>query len=139
MRRRTRARELALQFLYSQDVRDEDLRAELGTFLKDAGAGAAIRAYAEALVEGVSAHRDELDKTIRDLAANWSLERIARIDRNILRLAAFEILYGDDVPPKVAINEAIELGKRYSTAQSGAFINGILDKVQQYRTSPDPP
>jgi transcription antitermination factor NusB len=72
----------------------------------------------------------EIDTLLRKVARNWGLERMAVVDRNILRMATWEMLYSRDVPPKVAINEAIELGKRYSTANSGAFVNGILDRIR---------
>ena len=80
-------------------------------------------------MDGVVEHRDELDGVIRGVAQNWEIARMAVIDRNVLRMAAYELLHCPDIPPKVAINEAIELGKRFSTQNSGAFINGILDKI----------
>jgi N utilization substance protein B len=83
------------------------------------------------LVAGVKKHRPEIDKLLSRVAENWRLDRMAAIDRNILRLGAYEILHRPEVPPKVAINEALELAKRYSTAQSSRFVNGILDKVLQ--------
>jgi N utilization substance protein B len=91
------------------------------------------RAFALRLVQGVRERWDELDATIRGVAQNWDIARMAVIDRNVLRLATYELLFCRDIPPKVAINEAIELGKRYSTANSGAFINGILDKIKSHR------
>jgi N utilization substance protein B len=139
MRRRTRARELALQFLYTLDVRGADARNELDRFLDDSGASRAARRFATELVDGVLANRADLDRRITATAEHWSLERIALVDRNILRLAAFEILHREDTPVRVALNEAIELGKRYSTAQSGAFINGILDKIKDARSFPPEP
>src|SRR5574342_533568 len=116
MRRRTRARELALQFLYQLDVRGAEIREEL-----------------EEIVKGVLAPRAELDAVIVKVAQNWTLDRMPPVDRNILRLASFELLHCQDIPVGVALNEAIELGKRYSTAQSGSFINGILDQVREAR------
>jgi N utilization substance protein B len=143
MRRRTRARELALQFLYTLEVRGVDARAELDDFLIDAGASRIARSFATELVDGVLRERPALDAAIGATATHWSLSRMPPVDRTILRLGAFELLHSADVPPKVALNEAIELGKRYSTAQSGAFINAILDKLKSRRTLPaeptDPP
>lgn len=135
MRSRTRARELALQFLFQVDVQGPDLRRDLEPFLDDAlenrAGGAEARSYAIRLVDGVLAHQAEIDRLIRDAARNWDLERMAGVDRNVLRLGCYELLHEDDVPVKVAINEAIELGKRYSTEASGAFVNGILDRIRK--------
>ena len=133
MRRRTRARELALQFLYTVDVKGVSARDELDDFLTASGASRVARSFATQLVDGVLAHRDELDARISVLAERWSLQRIAAVDRNILRLGGYELLHSSDVPVRVALNEAIELGKRYSTAQSGAFVNGILDQIRAGR------
>src|SRR5262245_20718377 len=133
MRRRTRARELALQFLYQLDVRGAEIREELEEFLKDSGASRAARRFATEIVKGVLGHKDELDAVIMKVAQNWTLDRMPPVDRNILRLASFELLHCEDIPVGVALNEAIELGKRYSTAQSGSFINGILDQVREAR------
>jgi len=82
------------------------------------------------LVLGVLDHREELDRLIEQYSENWRLNRINVIDRNILRMALFELLYCQDIPPKVTINEAIDLGKRYGSEDSGSFINGILDRIQ---------
>ena len=88
-----------------------------------------MREYARFLVEGVIARQRDLDERITAVAEHWKLHRIAPVDRSILRLGLFELLESADVPPKVAINEAIELAKKYSTEQSGAFVNGILDQA----------
>jgi signal recognition particle GTPase len=85
--------------------------------------------YARELATGVIEHRRELDERISAAAQNWELKRLAVVDRNILRIAVFELLKKTDVPPRAALNEAIEIGKKYSTANSGAFINGVLDKI----------
>ena len=79
---------------------------------------------------GVLEHCEELDRLIEQYSENWRLDRIDVIDRNILRMALFELLYCEDIPPKVTINEAIDLGKRYGSEDSGSFINGILDRIQ---------
>jgi N utilization substance protein B len=135
MRVRTRARELALQFLFQLDFHDPDYREHLDAWLDDAlgdrpGADDA-RAYAVRLVDGVARHRPEIDRLLSQAARNWDLDRMAAVDRNALRLGVYELLWEDEVPMKVAINEAIELGKRYSTEASGAFINGILDRIRK--------
>ena len=133
MRRRTRARELALQFLYSLDVRGSEILDDLDDFLRDSGASRLARRFATELVHGVVKNQTELDAGIVRVAQHWSLERMPPVDRNILRLASFELLHCPEIPIGVALNEAIELGKRYSTAQSGAFVNGILDQVKAQR------
>lgn len=92
--------------------------------------------FALRLIEGTFEHWDEIDSSIQSVAQNWNISRMAVVDRNVLRLATYELLHCKDIPPKVAINEAIELGKRYSTSNSGEFINGILDKIMN-RTRPE--
>ena len=129
MKKRTRARELALQFLYQLDLRGDALLAEASESLRSEESDAETRKFAIRLIEGTFAHRDEVDQMIQEVAQNWNIARMAVVDRNVLRLATHELLHRNDIPPKVAINEAIELGKRYSTQNSGAFINGILDKI----------
>lgn len=93
-------------------------------------------AFAEALIAGVLEHQPRIDALISDVAENWRLDRMAAIDRNILRLGAYEMLFCPDVPTKVAINESLELAKRYSTAQSSRFVNGILDRLQAAEAAP---
>ena len=91
---------------------------------------AEMREFALRLIEGTRAHQKQVDEILVAVTRNWDLRRMAAIDRNILRMAIYELLHCADIPPKVTINEAIELGKRFSTANSGAFINGILDRVR---------
>ncbi len=136
MKKRSRARELALQFLYQLDLRGEELLPEAREFIRGEEKDAEASKFAQRLVEGTFEHRTEIDKMIQDVAQNWNISRMAVVDRNVLRLATFELLHCDDIPPKVAINEAIELGKRYSTSNSGAFINGILDKIMNRAKAP---
>jgi len=130
MRRRTRAREVALQALYQWEVRGEAFEADLEAFLAEWAPDREAADFARDLVLGCRMWREELDRVIADAARHWSLERMARVDRNILRLAAYELLHREDIPPKVSINEAVELAKRFSTADSGAFVNGILDRIK---------
>jgi N utilization substance protein B len=132
---RTRARELALQFLFQMDFQGADYRAELEPAL-DAELGGRdgapeAKAYAREVVDGVLAHREAIDALLRGAARNWELERMAAVDRNALRIGVYELLHRDDVPMRVAINEAIELAKKYSTEASGAFVNGILDRIRR--------
>jgi len=129
MKKRTRARELALQFLYQLDLRGGNLIEEAEETVHAAESDVETRKFALELIHGTNNHRGSIDEGIQAVAQNWNIARMAVIDRNVLRLAAFELLHSTEVPPKVAINEAIELGKRYSTQNSGAFINGILDKI----------
>lgn len=130
MKKRTRARELALQFLYQLDVRGKEILPELSAFLGTEERDPETLQYAKSLVQGVEEHRDVIDEHIRSVAQNWEIGRMAIIDRNVLRLATYELCHVADIPLKVAINEAIELGKRFSTQNSGGFINGVLDKVK---------
>jgi transcription antitermination factor NusB len=130
VKKRTRSRELALQFLYQLDLLGEEVLSDLPAFLREEEKSAEACRFARRLVEGTWAERDRLDVEIQSVAQNWQVSRMAVIDRNVLRLASYELLSCPDIPPTVAINEAIELGKRYSTEKSGAFINGILDKIK---------
>jgi transcription antitermination factor NusB len=129
MKKRTRAREVALQFLYQLDLRGDDLLDEARGFIRGEERDAETARFALRLVQGTFEHKEAIDRAIQAVAQNWNISRMAVVDRNVLRLATYELLHCDDIPPKVAINEAIELGKRYSTQNSGAFINGILDKI----------
>ena len=130
MKKRTRSRELALQFLYQIDLLGPQKLGDLTDFLREEGGDSETTAYARVLIEGTVDATPELDEEIQTVAQNWQIERMAVIDRNVLRMAAFELLHCEEIPPKVAINEGIELGKRFSTQNSGAFINGILDKIK---------
>jgi transcription antitermination factor NusB len=133
LRKRTRARELALQALYQLDLRGPEVLGQVDRVLAGDTAEPEVRRFARQLVDGCWAHREDLDARIATVADNWEIHRMAVVDRNILRLASYELLFLDDVPPKVAINEAIDLAKRYSTADSGAFVNGILDRIRLER------
>ncbi len=130
LRNRTKARELALKFLYQVDLRGIETLQELDEFLAVGSHAEEIVGFARDLVHGVTKMKDEIDVQIQDVARNWDLHRMAAIDRNVLRLAVFEMNRRDDIPDKVSINEAIDLGKKYSTKSSGAFINGILDRIR---------
>ncbi len=91
---------------------------------------AAVRLFADPLIRGCLEHREESDVIIQKYAANWSLHRIAAVDRNVLRLAIFEMFHRDDIPPVVSINEAVDIAKKFSTEDSGKFVNGLLDRVK---------
>jgi transcription antitermination factor NusB len=130
MKKRTRARELALQFLYMLDLCGAELLDEARDFLRQEESDKTSREFALHLIRGTAEHRAEIDELIREVAQNWEIKRMAAIDRNVLRMATFELLHCPDIPLKVSINEAIELGKRFSTQNSGGFINGVLDKIK---------
>lgn len=140
MSRRTRGREVALQVLYQIDLNPAVDPAQTARFMQRRLKDAKLIAFARSLVEGVRAHQTEIDERISAVAENWRIDRMAVTDRTILRLGAFEILYlASDVPRKVAINEALELAKRYSTAQSSRFVNGILDRIAPEGSEPPAP
>jgi len=126
---RRRSREAALQVLYALDVVDGDIDATFTAFWKNFDPREDTREFALFLTEGSWSRKEEIDAAIMQHSANWSLARMARVDRNILRIAAYELLYCDDIPPKVTLNEAIDLAKLYGSENSGAFINGILDAL----------
>jgi len=90
---------------------------------------AEVRKFSEELVSGTLLHLDEIDRKIQDVAAHWKMDRMASVDRNIMRFAVFELLYRDDIPPAVTINEALEIAKKYSSSEAASFINGLLDKI----------
>ncbi len=135
MRMRTRARELALQFLFQVDFQGDGYVEDLDRFLDEQLWGkegtTEAKIYARELVRGVIEHREAIDELLAKAASNWELDRMAAIDRNALRIGCYELLHNDDIPTKVAINEAIELGKRFSTEASGGFVNGILDRIRK--------
>lgn len=126
---RRKSRELALQALYQEELAGSDFRLDFEEFCVHFQVSKKAIPYARRLVEGVQQQREPINQRISRFAENWRLERMSVIDRNILRLAVFEIYFQDDVPISVAINEAVEIAKRYSTDDSGPFINGILDAM----------
>ena len=128
MRLETLARELALKALYQQDLLTVRSMEDLRSFCTEYG-DAKSAAFAMELVAGCLAHQEAVDAVIRETAQNWELERMATTDRNILRLGVFELLFYQQTPPKVAINEAIELAKKFSTENSPTFVNGVLDRI----------
>ena len=132
MGKRRKARELALQLLYQLDVQGEGSPVpHLDEFWTRHPVDVEVRDFAEALVRGTKIHEAKIDELISQYAQHWELERMAVVDRNILREGIFEILWADDVPPKVAINEALEVAKKFSTQESSRFINGILDRIHK--------
>ncbi len=130
MRKRTLAREVALQLLYQLDLRGTDVLNELDDLLREASTDAEVVDFARETVVGTWEHRARIDESIASVATNWDLPRMAAVDRNILRLATYELCFCEDIPPLVSINEAIEMAKKFSTKNSGPFVNGILDNVR---------
>jgi N utilization substance protein B len=154
--KRREARERALQFLFQHDFNTpENLDEALAEFWATQRANthaekldaptwgektelppptadeAAIQLFADPLIRGVLEHREKIDAEIQKHAKNWSLQRMAAVDRNVLRLAVFEMLFREDIPPIVSINEAVDIAKKFSTHDSGKFVNGILDQVRK--------
>jgi N utilization substance protein B len=127
---RSRCRELALQFLYQAEFSGPRGAAEVAIFWQHFRKGNKTPPYLLELVEGVAAHLEELDAQIARHSEHWRLERMAAVDRNLLRLATYELLYQQQIPPKVVINEAVELAKLYGSEDSGGFVNGILDRIR---------
>jgi transcription antitermination factor NusB len=141
MRKRTQAREFTLQILYQHEMNPQDPEQILQGFWQEhADVTEDIRNFTKTLVLGTMVNRSRIDEVITRYAENWDLCRMAAIDRNILRFATYEILYCEDIPPKVTINEAVNIAKKYSQEDSGKFVNGVLDKINhQEKTSKAPP
>ncbi len=130
--RRRKAREAALQFLYQLDLRGEsDAAASSEEFWSRHAMDADGRAFADELVQGTKRREAEIDGMIVRFAEHWDLERMAVVDRNILRLGVYEMLWHPEVPAKVTINEAIEIAKKFGTRESSRFINGMLDRIHK--------
>jgi N utilization substance protein B len=127
---RRKARERALQALFFADLSRYDTREALALFRTHFNPAEPILPFFTALTDGVVVHRGELDGIIERFSKHWKLGRMSCVDRNILRMAVFEMLSCPDIPAKVSINEAIEIGKKFGAEESGAFINGILDSVR---------
>jgi len=128
---RRRARVLALQALYRMDLTKEGPDSTLSLLWRDLSVKGDTRRFAEECVRGVWRDRHRIDSLIRRHSEHWRLERMAFVDRNILRLGVYELIHHPEIPARVVINEAVELGKRFSTEASGAFINGVLDQIRK--------
>jgi N utilization substance protein B len=125
-------REAAVQFLYQLDThKPAEVDKALEEFWKQNEAKQNVRDFANDLLRGTLEKKAEIDAKIASLADNWDFERLALVDRNILRLALYEMLFRPEIPPVVSINEAIEIAKKFSTAESGKFVNGLLDRVKK--------
>lgn len=131
MGKRREGREAAVQFLFAHELHAEHSVEEQSEFWGIHNAKASVRAYAESLIKGVLEHLPQIDQIIVPVVRNFRIERLANVDRNILRLAIYELLYVPDVPAPVIINEAIEIAKNLGAGESGSFVNGILHKIAQ--------
>jgi N utilization substance protein B len=143
MGNRRKSRELAMQALFYIDMNQNDANASLERFCVNFNPSKKARPFFLKLVNGVIQEKSEIDSIIEKFSDNWKISRMSCVDRNIIRIAVYELLYCQDIPPKVSINEAIDVGKKFGTEVSGAFINGILDSVQtalkkkEIKTKPD--
>lgn len=132
MSARSKARKRALDILFQADVRGDDVAVTLAAEAKRAASEPAREAswlYARELVDGVIDHRDEIDEQIATHSRDWKLERMPAVDRAVLRIGVWELLYNDEIPAAVAIDEAVELAKEFSTDDSGSFVHGVLARV----------
>lgn len=130
MRKRTQGREIALQILYQYEMNPESMEPLIQSYWENQHEiDPEVREFAEKLVQGTVEHLKEIDPIISAAADHWQLERMAVIDRNVMRSATYELLFMDDIPPKVTINEAVNLAKKFSQIESGKFVNGVLDKI----------
>lgn len=128
---RRQARERAMQALFFMDIQKNMSLEMFERYCECFSLSEALVPFLRMLVSGVLARKTEIDTVIERFSDNWKLSRMACVDRNIMRVAVFELLHCADIPPKVTINEAIDVGKKYGTEESGAFINGILDSIHQ--------
>lgn len=136
MRRRSRAREFALQILYQMDITHDNCDESLSNFWQaysEKHIDEDLKNFTTDLVKGVANNLSIIDAKISQYATNWQLKRMAVVDRNILRMSCFELMFRDDIPPKVSINEAVELAKKYSGPEAGKFVNAISDKIKSER------
>jgi N utilization substance protein B len=131
MGRRRKARESALQILFQLEFNKPRIEKAVDQFWKEKKASEEIRDYSNWIVKGIVSHQEEIDNLIQSLSNHWRLSRMAHVDRNILRIAVFEFLYEKDIAPAVIITEAIEIAKKYSSDESAAFVNGILDAIKK--------
>lgn len=128
---RHESRMWAVQFLFQRDFNHGDIADALEIFWADLKAGPALRQFAEELIHGVEAKKDELDAMIQQYAEHWNVARMGAVDRNVMRVAIYEMLNREDIPPVVSINEGVELAKELSGDESGKFVNGILDRISR--------
>ena len=128
---RRQAREIAMQALFYMDMRSNVSVEMLEHFCGNFSPSKKTQPFFLKLVNGVLGAIDELDTLIERFSKNWDINRMSGVDRNVMRIAVFELLYCDDIPPKVSINEAVDVGKKFGSEESGAFINGIMDSIRE--------
>jgi|SRR6266404_3894037 len=138
MAKRSRAREVALQLLFQHDHNLRVDRSRIESFVRGRLRDPLLEAFCLSLYDGVVAKQGDIDLRVAEAAENWRLPRMAAVDRNVLRLGAYEILYHPETPPNVVFDEAIELARRYGSQDSSAFVNGVLDKLRQSAVSSTP-
>jgi N utilization substance protein B len=136
MTKRSRAREVALQLLFQHDHNPNVDRPTIEGFVNARLRDASLAPFCLELYDGVIAHGADIDQRLAAAAENWRLPRMATVDRNVLRVGAYELLFVPDTPPAVALDEAIELARRYGSADSPSFVNGVLDKLRQTSLPP---
>lgn len=136
--KRRRAREYALQILFQLDVTNSELSNDvMSDFWENIAEDDDVKEFTNDIVTGTRKNIEKIDSVLNSTAENWSIDRMAVVDRNVLRAATYELLYRPDIPPSVIINEALEISKKYSTGDSASFINGILDKIQKTKRIAD--
>lgn len=137
MRLRSKAREISLCLLYQIELAKSNSTEVIAGYFEQEPAQKEIVDFSTLIIEGVITNRESIDSIIRKHAKNWEITRMAVIDRNILRISCFELIHLEDIPPKVSINEAIELAKRFGDVDSPRFVNGILDKIYKIERKED--
>ena len=137
MRKRTQSREYALKILYQAELTRREIHFAAENFWSEfESIDDHVRSFSDRLTSGVEENLQTIDDKISEHATNWQLKRMAVIDRNVLRIGVFELKYASDIPPKVTINEAVELAKKYGDLESSKFVNGILDKIHKLDAAP---
>ncbi|MFQ6038267.1 MAG: transcription antitermination factor NusB [Candidatus Aminicenantales bacterium] len=131
MGKRRKARESALQILFQLEFNEANPEDIIQTFWQNRRASEETVSYSRDLVTGILSHREEIDRLIQSVSEHWRLSRMAIVDRNVLRIAVYELVYGKDLSPAIPINEAIEIAKKYSSEEAATFVNGILDAVRK--------
>jgi len=132
---RRQAREISLNILYSLEICPIEIGEAEEAIKQYHGVGKKVVSYASQLVNGTLSNLSRIDSLLEEYAQNWEIKRMVSVDRNILRQAIYELIFQVDIPPSVVINEAVELAKKYSTEDSGKFVNGILDKIKEVRSN----
>ena len=128
---RRQARELAMQALFYMDIQKDASEEMLDHFCGCFCPSKKSRPFLTKLVNGVLGAKGQIDALVERFSQNWKIDRMSSVDRNVMRIAVYELLYCDDIPPKVSINEAVDIGKKFGTQESGAFINGIMDSIRE--------